>query len=98
MVRVWASTRTTFVAATPPTVTVAPASNARPLTFARVPPAAGPTAGVSDRTKRGENSEVFPPGSVAVAVTGEPFGIATGSTTLKVALPEPSVVTCEEPR
>jgi len=47
---------------------------------------------------RAENSEVFPAGSVAVAVRRVWGETVTGRFTLKVALHEPSVVTLVEPR
>ncbi len=47
---------------------------------------------------RCENSEVFPAGSVAVAEIRAPTSVTTGSVTSIEALPEPSVVTSEEPR
>ena len=45
-----------------------------------------------------ENSEVLFVGSVAVATTTLPAGTLTGSVTLIVAFPLPSVVTLLEPR
>ena len=97
MVSVLASVTFTPVAATPPTVAVAPASNARPLTVTGAP-LDKPDCGVEEMTNRGENSDVLPPGSVAVAVMGDPAGTATGRTTLKLTSPEPFVVAWEEPR
>ena len=64
------STTSTFVAGAPPTVTVAPSSNSMPLIVIAVPPSGGPDVGLlSEKTMRCENSEVFPSGSVAVALT-----------------------------
>src|SRR5512139_865263 len=40
-----------------------------------------------------ENSDVLPPGSVAVAVTNALFGISAGKTILNLALPSGFVVT-----
>ena len=97
IVSVFSSTNCTLVAATPPTVTVAPSSKTSPLTVA-APPKAGPEGGVDEITKRGVNSDVLPPGSVAVDEMGEPFGTAIGSTALMVALPDPSVLTWVDPR
>ena len=95
---VFSSTSVTFVAGTPPTVTVAPSSKARPLRVAAPGMTPGPDGGDSEITKRGENSDVLPPASVAVAVMGEPFGNARGRTALKVASPEALVVTGIDPR
>ena len=60
-------------------------------------PAGLPDVGLEASTRRCENSEVFPSGSVAVAVTLSPSPIETGRATLMPALPEPSVVTWAEP-
>ena len=87
----------TPVAGTPPTVTVAPGSNARPRICAPMTPLGGPATGSSESTKRGESSEVWPDGFVAAAVIGDPFATTTARTSLKVALPAPSVVTSIEP-
>ena len=48
--------------------------------------------------RQAENSEVLPPGSVAVAVTNEPLGTTTGSTTPNAALPVMLFVTVIAPR
>ncbi len=88
---------TTPVAGTPPTVTVAPGSNARPRICAPMTPVGDPDTGSSESTKRGESSEVAPDGLVAVAVIGDPFATTTARTSLKAALPDPSVVTSIEP-
>ena len=45
-----------------------------------------------------ENSEVLPLGSVAVALIHSPGVVAARPLTLKLALPEPSVITLAEPR
>ena len=45
-----------------------------------------------------ENSEVFPVGSVAVAVTNRPSGVATPSVVVKIALPLASVAIDASPR
>ena len=45
-----------------------------------------------------ENSEVSPDGSVAVALIHWPTAEAARPVALKLALPEPSVVTVAEPR
>jgi hypothetical protein len=87
-----------LVAGTPPTVAVAPASNARPLMLAFGWPDGGPADGCSDSTNRGVNSDVLPPGSVAVPVIGEPFATAVGNTPWNVACPDPSVETVVVPR
>jgi len=47
--------------------------------------------------RHGENSEVFPAGSVAVAVICPPCAV-TGRATLKLVSPLPSVVTLVDPR
>src|SRR5262245_15981688 len=44
-----------------------------------------------------QNSEVFPSGSVAVAVSRVCGETETGKVALKLALPDPLVVTCFEP-
>src|SRR5262249_3959147 len=95
---VFASTSVTLKAGTPPTVTVAPSSKASPLIVAGPVTTPGPDAADREIRKRGENSDVFPASSVAVAVMGEPFGTAMGRTALKVASPDPLVVTGTEPR
>ena len=69
-----------------------------PEALKAVPPVSGPEVGVMAKMIRCENSEVFPLGSVAVAAIRAPASVATGSVTSIAALPEPSVVTCEEPR
>src|SRR5262249_1928392 len=91
-VNVCGSVTFTFVAATPPTGGVAPAWNERPVTVRTVPVEA-PDTGELETTNRAESSDVLPSGSVAVAVTSEPFATATGRSTLKATLPDPSVVT-----
>ena len=63
-----------------------------------VPPAPDPEVGLIEKMIRCENSEVFPAGSVAVAEIRAPTSVTTGSVTSIEALPEPSVVTSEEPR
>src|SRR5262245_49247195 len=88
----------TFVAEADPTVTLAPDKKPNPARKIWVPPAALPPPGAEDSTRRWENSEVLPSGDVAVAVTGEPGSMTTGSTALMVALPLPSVVTSFAPR
>ena len=50
------------------------------------------------REAHAENSEELPVASVAVAVMRSGGVTATGSVTLKLALPEPSVLTVVEPR
>src|SRR5262245_655192 len=96
-VSVCSSVTLTLVAARPPTVTVAPSSKASPVTVMFVAPAP-PYGGVLTTANRGENSDVFPAGSVAVAVTGDPASSPIGSTTLNVASPDPSVATGCVPR
>src|SRR5450432_480953 len=88
----------TLVAGTPPTVTVAGAAKSIPISLTDCPPDATPETGFTRKRIRGEISEVFPAGSVAVAPRCEPAATATGSTALKVALPVPSVVAGTEPR
>ncbi len=65
---------------------VAPASTGLSA-FSRTSTAAG----------HAENSEVFPSGSVAVAVMMPPAGTAAGNVTLKLTSPLPSVVPRAEP-
>ena len=56
------------VAGTPPTVTARPACRSAPFTVIVVPPALGPDVGLAEKAIPWENSDVFPAGSVAVAV------------------------------
>ena len=55
-------------------------------------------SGVDEKTISGENSEVDPPASVAVAVTGWPAVMGVESSRLKEPLPEASVLTLAAPR
>ena len=48
--------------------------------------------------EQAENSDVLPTPSVAVDVMRCPEGTVTFNVTLKLALPDPSVVTLVEPR
>jgi hypothetical protein len=68
-----------------------------PVMVVLVPPAGGPEPGVIEKMMRCESSEVLPAGSVAVALIREPAATATGRMTLKLAFPDPSVVTWVEP-
>ncbi len=88
----------TLVAGWPPTETVAPSSKSMPAIVTFVPPSGSARAGLVEKISRCENSEVFPAGSVAVAVIREPFSTCAGRMMLIVAWPDPSVVTCVEPR
>ena len=72
---VWSLTKVTPVAGTPPTVTVVGSAKSVPETVNGVPPAAGPEAGVIEKTIRCENSEVLPAGSVAVAEMRAPASV-----------------------
>src|SRR5262249_51367259 len=83
---------------TPPMVIVVGLEKSVPETEIEVPPAEPPEVGSIEKMIRWENSEVLPLGSVAVAEILDPAATTTGKTTLMVALPEPSVVTCEERR
>ena len=58
----------TSVAGWPPIVTVAPASKSVPRIETRPPPAGSPETGEIENTMRGDSSEVWPFGSVAVTV------------------------------
>src|SRR5262249_49357130 len=87
----------TLEAGCPPIVTVAPAAKSIPVSVTLVPPAGGPEAGDIEKMRRCENSEVFPFGSVAVALILAPASTVNGSVTSMAALPDPSVVTCEDP-
>src|SRR5262245_15594093 len=87
----------TFVAGTPPIVTVTPSWKSVPETLKNVPPAGGPEGILIEKGRRCESSDVFPAGSVAVAEIGEPAAVE-GSMTSKDALPAPSVVVWDEPR
>src|SRR5512139_558243 len=62
----------------------------KPLSFTWFHPGAG--------LKHFENSEVFPAGSVAVAVTNAPGGSKTGRVAAKCARPATFVLTVAEPR
>ena len=88
----------TLVAGWPPIATVAPSSKSMPAIVTLVPPSGTPEPGLMEKISRCENSEVLPAGSVAVAVMRDPFSTCAGRMTLIVALPDPSVVTCVEPR
>ena len=94
---VWALTKVTGTDR-PPIVMVVGSTKSVPEAVSAVPPAAGPEAGVIEKMIRCENSEVLPAGSVAVAEMRTPASVAIGSVTSIAALPEPSVVTCVEPR
>ena len=50
-------------------MTVAPLEKLVPRIVTRVPPAGTPETGLIEKTRRGESSDVFPVGSVAVTVT-----------------------------
>src|SRR6266566_7207484 len=88
-----------------------PMTNVRSALAARAGAPYGPAAPRVSATRHGvtvwycawsevhaENSEVFPAGSVAVAVRRACGETVTGRFTLNVALHEPSVVTSVEPR
>ena len=94
----WSSVNVTPAAGVPPTVIVVGSAKSVPEIVKAVPPAPDPEAGLIEKMIRCENSEVFPAGSVAVAEIRAPTSVTTGSVTSIEALPEPSVVTSEEPR
>src|SRR5262245_54505989 len=94
---VLSSTTTTPVAGTPPIVTEA-STKLVPEIVIPVPPSGGPERILTENGSRCESSDVLPDGLVAVAEMREPAGVALSVVTLNDAFPDPSVVTCEEPR
>jgi hypothetical protein len=93
---VWSSTKLTEVA-TPPIVMAVGSARSVPKAAITVPPDAGPDVGLTEKMILCENSDVLPPGSVAVTETRSPGFVANGIVTSIAASPEPSVVTCVEP-
>src|SRR6185295_10095136 len=93
----------TPVAATPPILTVAPFWKFSPSIETAVGMSAGPEDAAIDETdgpgiaRHAENSDVFPAGSVAVAVIHGPSA-ADGRTATKATLPPESVIWSEAPR
>ena len=85
------------VAGMPPSVIVAPAAKLVPRTTKSNPAAGGPETGLIENTMRGESSDVFPLGSVAVTVTCWSGSIVYASVTSKSAWPAPSVGRVDEP-
>src|SRR5512143_1795007 len=90
-------------AAAPQIETVAPLWKRTPVRFTVVPPPAGPDVGAIEASPgagsstHGENSDVFPAGSVAVAVSQVP-GAGIESVASISARPVASVVTATKPR
>src|SRR5262249_20465994 len=89
---------TTFVAARPPIVTVAPSSKSVPAIVTGVPVPAGPDTGVIEKGRRCENSEVLPSGSVAVALMRSPGPSVPATVMSNGPSPDASVDTWPEPR
>ena len=62
-------------ASTPPIVSVVGSAKSVPKTVNDEPPVSGPEAGLIEKRIRGENSDVLPAGSVAVAAMRAPLSV-----------------------
>ena len=96
-VKIVLSSKNVTVVATPPMVMVIGSAKSVPKAKRSEPPAGGPDVVLSAKMIRCENSDVLPPGSVAVAEMRAPASTVTGRLTSKAPVPATSVVTWPEP-